>query len=82
MPSDMTQVAIISKAHANASTEEFNSGKAAIGTGPFKLVRYAKSDRIELVRNENWWGGKHPWDKVTLRILPQDAPRVAALFVR
>ena len=80
MPSDMTQVAIISKAHASASTEDFNSGKAAIGTGPFKLVRYAKSDRIELARNDAWWGGRQPWDKVTLRILPQDAPRVAALL--
>jgi peptide/nickel transport system substrate-binding protein len=80
MPSDMTQVAIIGKAHASASTEDFNSGKAAIGTGPYKLARYAKGERIELVRNDEWWGGKSPWEKVTLRILPQDAPRVAALL--
>jgi peptide/nickel transport system substrate-binding protein len=80
MPSDMTQVAIISKTYATASTEDFNSGKAAIGTGPFKLARYAKSDRVELARNDGWWGGKGPWEKVTLRILPQDAPRVAALL--
>ena len=52
MPSDMTQVAIISKAAAKASTEEFNSGKAAIGSGPYKLVRYAKGDRIELLRTQ------------------------------
>ena len=39
MPTDMTQVAIISKQAAKASTEDFNSGKAAIGTGPYKLVR-------------------------------------------
>lgn len=80
MPSDMTQVAIISKTYATASTEDFNSGKAAIGTGPFKLARYAKSDRVELARNDAWWGGKGQWEKVTLRILPQDAPRVAALL--
>ena len=80
MPSDMTQVAIISKAYATASTEDFNSGKAAIGTGPFKLARYAKSDRVDLARNDAWWGGKPAWEKVTLRILPQDAPRVAALL--
>ena len=80
MPSDMTQIAIIAKSHASASTEDFNSGKAAIGTGPYKLVRYAKSDRIELARNDAWWGGRTPWEKVTLRILPQDAPRVAALL--
>jgi peptide/nickel transport system substrate-binding protein len=80
MPSDMTQVAIISKSAAKASTDDFNSGKAAIGTGPYKLVRYAKSDRIELARNDAYWGGKTAWDKVTLRLLPQDAARVAALL--
>ncbi len=80
MPSDMTQVLIISKAAAKASTEDFNSGKAAIGTGPYKLIRYVKGDRIELARNDGYWGGKTPWEKVTLRLLPQDAPRVAALL--
>ena len=80
MPSDMTGVAIISKAAAKASTDDFNTGKAAIGTGPYKLVRYAKSDRIELARNDAYWGGKTPWEKVTLRLLPQDASRVAALL--
>ena len=80
MPSDLTQVAIISKGAENASTEDFNSGKAAVGTGPYKLVRYAKGDRIELARNDDYWGGKTPWEKVTLRLLPADAPRVAALL--
>ncbi len=80
MPSDMTQIAIVSKSAAKASTEDFNSGKAATGTGPYKVVRYAKGDRIELARNDDWWGGKTPWGKVTLRLLPQDAPRVAALL--
>ena len=80
MPSDMSQIAIINKQFANASTEDFNSGKAAIGTGPYKLVKFTKGDRIELVRNDAWWGGKSPWDKVTMRILTQDASRVAALL--
>src|SRR5512137_3110692 len=79
MPSDMTQIAIISKAAAKATTDDFNSGKAAVGTGPYKLVRYTKGDRIELARNDAYWGGKTPWEKVTLRLLPQDASRVAAL---
>ena len=80
MPSDMTQILIISKAAAKATTDDFNSGRAANGTGPYKLVRYAKGDRIELARNDAWWGGPTPWEKVTLRLLPQDAPRVAALL--
>jgi peptide/nickel transport system substrate-binding protein len=80
MPTDMTQVAIISKAAAKATTEEFNNGKAAIGTGPYKLIKYTKGDRIELARNDAWWGGRTPWEKVTLRLLPSDATRVAALL--
>ncbi|CAG0967136.1 Glutathione-binding protein GsiB [Burkholderiales bacterium] len=80
MPSDMVQIAIISKSAANASTEDFNVGKAAIGTGPYRLVRYAKGDRIELERNDAWWGGRTPWEKVTLRLLTNDAARVAALL--
>jgi peptide/nickel transport system substrate-binding protein len=80
MPSDMTQVAIVSKSAAKAMTDDFNSGKAAIGTGPYKLVRYVKGDRIELARNDAYWGGPTPWETVTLRILPQDATRVAALL--
>ena len=80
MPSDLTQVAIISKAAENASTDDFNSGKAANGTGPYKLVRFAKGDRIELARFDGWWGGKTPWERVTMRLLPQNASRVAALL--
>jgi peptide/nickel transport system substrate-binding protein len=80
MPSDMTQIAIINKAFANASTEDFNSGKAAVGTGPYKFSKFTKGDRIELVRNDAWYGGRTPWDNVTMRIITQDAARVAALL--
>jgi len=80
MPSDMTQVAIINKQFASATTDDFNSGKAAVGTGPYKLVKFTKGDRIELARNDAYWGGKTPWDKVTLRIVTQDAARVASLL--
>jgi len=81
LPYDLDSIFIVSKkAAAGASTEDFNSGKAAIGTGPYKLVRYARGDRIELARNDAYWGGKSPWDKVTLRILPEDTARIAALL--
>lgn len=80
MPSDMSQILIINKAFRNATTDDFNTGKAAIGTGPYKLVRYTKGDRIELARFDGYWGGKTPWDAVTLKLITQDAPRVAALL--
>jgi peptide/nickel transport system substrate-binding protein len=81
MPQDLAEVMIVSKKAAqNATGADFDSGKAAIGTGPYKLVRFARGNRIELARNDAWWGGKTPWDKVTLTILPSDPVRTAALL--
>lgn len=28
----------------------------AVGTGPFRLARYDKEERVDFVRNDNWWG--------------------------
>jgi ABC-type transport system substrate-binding protein len=58
-PNDLSTIYIVSKkAATGASTEDFNSGKAAIGSGRYKLVRYVNGDRIELLRNDNYWGDK------------------------
>lgn len=67
-------------AGAYPTTDDFNSGKAAIGTGPYKLVRYAKGDSIVLEKNPGYWGGAPEWDKVTFKPLTSDGPRVAALL--
>jgi peptide/nickel transport system substrate-binding protein len=81
MPNDLSTIYIVSKkAATGASTEDFNSGKAAIGSGRYKLVRYVNGDRIELVRNENYWGDKPYWQKVTFKIIKNEAARVAALL--
>jgi peptide/nickel transport system substrate-binding protein len=68
------------KAAAQASGEDFDRGKAAIGTGPYKLVRFVRGSRVELTRHDQYWGGRLPWDKVTLLILPSDPVRTAALL--
>src|SRR5204862_3207288 len=60
--------------------EHFNSGKAAIGSGRYKLVRYVNGDRVELLRNDAYWGEKSPWQKVTFRIIKNESARVAALL--
>jgi peptide/nickel transport system substrate-binding protein len=81
MPNDMGTILIVSsRAAKGATTDDFNSGKAAIGTGPFKFVRWQKGDRIELARHEGYWGQKAPWDKVVFRIITSDPTRVAALL--
>jgi peptide/nickel transport system substrate-binding protein len=81
MPTDMSGLIIVSaKAARGATNADFDSGKATIGTGPWKFVRYAKGDRIELVRNDNYWGPKPVWDKVTFRLITSDPSRIAALL--
>lgn len=81
VPNDLAVIPIVSKkAASEATSADFNSGKAAIGTGPFKLVRFARSDRIELARNDAYWGAKPAWEAVTFRIMTNDASRVAALL--
>ncbi len=78
---DLSEVMIVSKqAAAQATGEDFDRGRAAVGTGPYKLARFARGNRIELTRHEDYWGGRPPWDKVTLLILPSDPVRTAALL--
>ena len=61
-------------------TEAFNSGQAAIGTGPYKLARFTKGDRIVLERNEAYWGEKPAWQRIVFRPITSAGPRVAALL--
>lgn len=81
LPSDLTRLAIVSRhAGTDASTADYNSGKAAIGTGPFKLVSYTPGERIEFARNDGWWGEKPAWTTLTIRLIPNVAARTAALL--
>ncbi len=81
LPSDMGSVYIVSKLHGEkAATADYNSGKAAIGTGPYKFVEYVPNQRVVLKANYGYWGGEEPWDKVTFKILTSSAARVAALL--
>jgi peptide/nickel transport system substrate-binding protein len=81
LPGDMAYVGIISRhAGEGATTEDYNSGKAAIGTGAYRLVRYVSGDRVEMARYEGWWGPKPDWDRVTVRFISAPASRTAALL--
>ena len=81
VPYDLNSIFIVSKkAASGAGNADFDNGKAAIGTGPFKLVSFQRGDRIELARNDAYWGAKPAWDKVTFRMMSNDAARIAALL--
>jgi peptide/nickel transport system substrate-binding protein len=71
---------IVGRRHGEgATTADYNSGKAVIGTGPYRLVSFAMNDRTVMTRNPDYWGPKQPWDRATLRLITTDASRVAAL---
>jgi peptide/nickel transport system substrate-binding protein len=81
MPNDMAAIAIVSrKVGTGATTADYNTGKAAIGTGPYKFAAFVPGDRIEFSVNPNYWGAKPAWDKVTLKPVKSGPARVAALL--
>ncbi|HEU4620670.1 MAG TPA: ABC transporter substrate-binding protein [Burkholderiaceae bacterium] len=86
LPQDLSNVMIVQKRVAENSTAQadWDNGRATIGTGPYKLARFNRGDRIELVRHDKYWGGplrlQPVFERVTLRMLTQDAPRIAALL--
>lgn len=80
LPIMVPEIVIIPAANRNATTADFNTGKAMTGTGPFVFGAYLPGDRIIMKRNDRYWGRPADWEKVTLRILTNEGSRVAALL--
>src|SRR5690606_12316354 len=75
------RVFMVSKKVAeNASLEDFNSGKAAIGTGPYKFVQWRPAESLKLTAFEGYWGKKPDFENVEFRFIANDAARTAALL--
>ncbi|NJR72232.1 MAG: hypothetical protein HC782_04105 [Gammaproteobacteria bacterium] len=81
LPSDLSTVMIVSKKIGEkATTEDYNAGRAAIGTGAYKFQEYIPNQRVVLKANYGYWGGEEPWDVITFKMLTNPAARVAALL--
>lgn len=81
LPSQFTIMAIVShKAAAGAQPADFASGKATVGTGPYRFGSYTRGERLELIRNPGFHGASPAWEKITFRFIPNAAARVAALL--
>ena len=63
----------------NPTTETINSGRDAIGTGPFRSVSWTRGNRWELERFDGWWDRPSEFKQVTVREIPNDASRMASL---
>ena len=83
VPNDLARVLIVSRKHGeNAATADYNSGKAAVGTGPYRFIEWLAGDRIVLQANPAYWGGKPRWDRVLIKPIKSAPTRVAALLNR
>ncbi len=83
LPSALASIAIVSAVAtgAEASEEAFNGGRAAIGTGPYRWVRFTPGASVVLDRAPTHWSAqREPWERVTFRFIPNDSARAAALL--
>jgi peptide/nickel transport system substrate-binding protein len=68
------------KLGSSVSTEDFSSGRAMIGTGPYRFKQAIPGDRVVVEANREYWGEKPRFDTVTLKFLANAAARSAALL--
>ena len=80
LPTNLTQIFIVPRSVAHLGNAEFNTGQAAIGTGPFRLGSWSTNAPLVLRRNDDWWGGRVAWEGAILTPIPNDTARVAALL--
>ncbi|TVR07560.1 MAG: ABC transporter substrate-binding protein [Salinarimonadaceae bacterium] len=72
--------AIVSRKHAtDATREDFNSGRAAIGSGPYRFIEWVPGSRVVLERYDDYWGEKPEFARVIMRPIESGPTRVAAL---
>ncbi|MBN6887736.1 peptide/nickel transport system substrate-binding protein [Cytobacillus horneckiae] len=69
---------------APSAIEEENSGgkkvdENPIGTGPFKFESWNRGAEIKFVKNEEYWDGAPSLDSISIKVVPEQATRVAML---
>src|SRR5207247_7041820 len=58
----------------------FKTAPVAVGTGPGIFVEWRQNDSITLKKNPRYWRKGLPhWDRVVVRLIPEDTVRVAYL---
>ncbi|RKK03697.1 ABC transporter substrate-binding protein [Pseudoroseomonas wenyumeiae] len=76
----MTAYVVPEHVAKDATTADFNAGRAAIGSGPWRFREWQPGSRIALERNDDYWGEKPAFARASLRPVANDAARLAALL--
>lgn len=81
LPLEIASIYIVSKHVGEKSkTEDYNAGRAVVGTGPYKFISYVPGDRTVFERSASYYGTKPLWEKVNYRYINNGAARTAALL--
>ena len=80
MPVDLSSVHIVSDQEKDKWEGEYNNGKSAHGTGPYKLVKWVKGEVLEMVRYDGYHGAKPHWKRVVIKPINSAPSRLAALL--
>lgn len=82
LPNNLASIMIVSAAAVgdDATEEDFNGGRAAVGTGPYRWVRFARGNNVTIERAASHWGPQEPWERVVFRFISNDSARVSALL--
>lgn len=62
------------------STNDFNSGQTSAGIGHYKIRTFVPDVEIVIERNEDYYGTAAAYETVTIKALPDNSARIAALL--
>jgi len=88
LPINLTNLFMASPAHWEKLRREAPNAEAAwnafaanaSGTGPFRMTRFVARQRVEMARNDNYWGAKAKAAAIHLVPIPEANARTAALL--
>jgi len=88
LPINLTNLFMASPAHWEKLRAQHPSAEATwnafaanpSGTGPFRLTRFVPRERVEMVRNDAYWGDKAKAERIVLLPIPEANARTAALL--
>lgn len=73
------RVFIVSKKYVEANTPEVVAG-APMGSGPYRLAKWIKGQKVILEANPNYWGPAPNVTRASIVFIPENSTRVNALL--
>ena len=62
------------------ATDRFNRAEVSTGIAPYRVTEYTPGIQTVLQRNDSYYGAKPYYERVTMRAIPENGARIAALL--